>query len=327
MSTATAEVLNGNGAASSARNGTQQQTRAVSDGSAFSSLLDTAKFEHLYRVATAFARSTLVPTQFQNNIDNCFVALQMALRLQIDPFMFLQGCYVVHGRPGIEAKLAIALANKSGVFRSGISFRMEGEGMNRCCVAHAARTDTGEVVEEKVTMQMAKAEGWIDKNGSKWKTIPDLMLKYRAAMFLIRLTCPEVLLGMQSAEELEDITSDDASTIVSTVAPRKLDELTDRLMQPVTAHQSAPETPSVEAAVEQTPYEQFKAELLATTTNKAAKDVYDEWFGPTAKHEFESALNTEALQLMSKQQESFKKKKSGTDLFDNKQPSAVEQGQ
>jgi hypothetical protein len=53
---------------------------------------------------------------------------------------------------------------------------------------------------------MAKAEGWLDKAGSKWKTMPELMLKYRAAAFFGRLYAPEVLMGMQTSEEVIDIT-------------------------------------------------------------------------------------------------------------------------
>jgi hypothetical protein len=53
---------------------------------------------------------------------------------------------------------------------------------------------------------MAKAEGWLTKTGSKWITMPELMLKYRAAAFFGRLYAPEVLMGMQTTEEIVDIT-------------------------------------------------------------------------------------------------------------------------
>jgi hypothetical protein len=35
--------------------------------------------------------------------------------------------------------------------------------------------------------------------------MPQLMLRYRAAALLVRLYCPEVLMGYQTAEELEDV--------------------------------------------------------------------------------------------------------------------------
>ena len=45
------------------------------------------------------------------------------------------------------------------------------------------------------SIAMAKAEGWYAKNGSKWKTMEDLMLRYRSAAFFARTVAPEVALG------------------------------------------------------------------------------------------------------------------------------------
>ena len=66
---------------------------------------------------------------------------------------------------------------------------------------------------------MAKAEGWWskkDRNGnetSKWQTMPELMLRYRAATFLIRSVAPDIALGFPTTEEAIDIT--DQTTVVS----------------------------------------------------------------------------------------------------------------
>jgi hypothetical protein len=57
----------------------------------------------------------------------------------------------------------------------------------------------------KVTMKMANAEGWVSKTGSKWKTMPELMLRYRASAFFGRLYAPEIMMGMQTAEEIQDV--------------------------------------------------------------------------------------------------------------------------
>ena len=56
----------------------------------------------------------------------------------------------------------------------------------------------------EVNMQMAKDEGWYGKNGSKWKTMPQLMLRYRAASFFSSLNCPELTMGIHTREEIED---------------------------------------------------------------------------------------------------------------------------
>ena len=53
-------------------------------------------------------------------------------------------------------------------------------------------------------MKMADAEGWTKKNGSKWKTLPALMLRYRAASFFANLNCPELTSGFYTREEMLD---------------------------------------------------------------------------------------------------------------------------
>lgn len=173
------------------------------DTSAFSNLLDTGRFEHMKRVATLFAESQMVPAHFQKQPANCFIALQMAIRLEVDPFMFMQNTFIVHGRPGMEAKLGIALVNARGPFTGPIQYSLSGAGKTRQCTAFATHKITGERCESTVTYQMAEDEGWT-KN-TKWRTLTDLMLCYRSAMFLSRLYAPECLMGMQTTDELEDL--------------------------------------------------------------------------------------------------------------------------
>jgi hypothetical protein len=57
----------------------------------------------------------------------------------------------------------------------------------------------------RITMDMADKEGWSKKNGSKWLTIPQVMLRYRAAAFFARMNCPELSIGLYSKEELDDM--------------------------------------------------------------------------------------------------------------------------
>lgn len=184
----------------------QQLAESVNQANdVMSIVLDPVRGKHLVRLAEVYSKSDLVPKHFQGNFENCFIGVQLAMRMEIDPFMLLQNLYIVHGKPGIEAKLAIALCNSKKVFRGPIRYRLEGEGKARQCTAYATDRETGETLEETVTFEMAEKEGWVSKSGSKWQSLPDLMLKYRSAMWLIRTTCPEVLMGMHSKDELEDM--------------------------------------------------------------------------------------------------------------------------
>jgi len=180
------------------------QTISV-DNSSFSSYLDTAKFNQMYRVANLFAASDLVPEHYRNKPANCFLALQMATRLEIEPMMFIQNSYIVRGKPGLQAVVMIALVNSRGPFTGPIQWSFKGEGNTRSCTAYATHKVTRQVCEATVTWEMVKKEGWHEKPGSKWLSMPDLMLQYRSAAFLARLYCPEVILGLPTVEELEDI--------------------------------------------------------------------------------------------------------------------------
>lgn len=175
------------------------------DGSDFQCYLDTAKFNQMWRASQVFANSEIVPTQYRGKPNDCFIALQMAMRCKCDPMAFMQGTYVVYGRPGMEAKLAIALMNSRGPFDGPVQWKFDGAGASRKCTAYATHQQTGEICQATVSWEMAEKEGWTKKSGSKWQTMPDLMFMYRSAVFLGRLYCPEVLYGMQTVEEIVDV--------------------------------------------------------------------------------------------------------------------------
>lgn len=162
-------------------------------------------FELLQRMAKMLAASDLVPQQFKGNIANCVIGLEMAQRMNASPLSVMQNLYIVHGKPSWSAQFITAAINSTGSF-SPLRFEVRGEGDGKTVVAWALEKATGERLEgPPVSISMAKAEGWYDKNGSKWKTMPDLMLRYRAATYFGRLYAPEVLMGMKTAEEQEDI--------------------------------------------------------------------------------------------------------------------------
>jgi len=165
---------------------------------------ETQAFELVQRQAKMLSASTLVPKEFQGNMGNCAIALNIAKRLGADPFMVIQNIDIIHGRPSFRATFLIAMVNASGRF-TPLQFRMAGDGQSRSCVALAKDKETGEVVEgTEITMAMAKAEGWSTKSGSKWLTMPEQMLRYRAAAFFARIYAPDITLGMQTSDELRD---------------------------------------------------------------------------------------------------------------------------
>ena len=167
---------------------------------------DTA-LESSMRVAKALASSSIVPKEYQGagNIGNTLIALEMSNRLGVSPLAVMQNIHIIHGKPGFSAQFLISVVNSCGRF-SPLRFEVSGQGDDTQCRAYATDLESGEVVKgPAVSIAMAKAEGWFSKSGSKWKTMPELMLHYRAAAFFARLYAPDLVAGFMTSEELQDI--------------------------------------------------------------------------------------------------------------------------
>ena len=186
----------------------EQQLVNVPKESAFS--VDT--FEHAQRVAKMLSSSSLIPKEYQGSIQNTMIALEMANRIGASPLMVMQNLYIVHGKPSWSSSFIIASINACKKF-SPLRFELSGEGEEYGCLAWALDLQSKDRLEgPKVTIKMAKLEGWFDKNGSKWKTMPELMLRYRSAAFFGRLYAPELMMGMNTQEEVVDITHEEVIT-------------------------------------------------------------------------------------------------------------------
>lgn len=170
---------------------------------------NVAKFEHCQRIANLFRESKIWPDELKT-VGDAMIILNLAQRLNTDPVMLAQNVSVIHGKPGFEGKLVIALVNGCGRFEP-IEFRIIGnlkkpENGEDGCIAYAKEIKSGKILEgTKVDWDIVQLEGWYNKPGSKWKTMAPLMFRYRAATYFARTYCPEVLLGMFTREELQDI--------------------------------------------------------------------------------------------------------------------------
>lgn len=162
--------------------------------------------ESLQRLSALLAASDIIPDTFKKKPANVLIALNMAQRMNADPFAIMQNMYIVYGNPAFSSKFLISCFNSCGRYTS-IKYEFTGKENSDDwgCAAYTTEKATGEkIIGPKVTIGIAKKEGWYGKTGSKWQTMPQLMMQYRAAAFLIRTTAPEITMGMNFAEELED---------------------------------------------------------------------------------------------------------------------------
>lgn len=217
-----------------------------SSGHVFSSI---QSFEDAQRMVKALTSSNIVPKDFQGErgVGNAMIALEMAQRIGASPMAVMQNLHIIHGKPSWSSQFIIASLNSCGSF-SLLRFEDDGES----CYAWAYDKETGDkLVGPKVTMAMAKSEGWIDKSGSKWKTMPELMRSYRAAAFFGRLYAPHILVGMQTVDERHDIQPE---KVVNTTAS-KLSEMAKEVevkpaIEPDTQTDTQPDTQTQSAPIE-----------------------------------------------------------------------------
>ncbi len=175
--------------------------------------------EQMYKFAEFLSKSPLLPTAFQNNAGSVMIALNMAQRLRMDPLMVCQNIVIVHGNAALSGKFAIALLNRSPKYRR-IEYRyVNGKDYTGGIQVVGHRSDDPDDKHPDygtpITLDMARAEGW--SSNKKWQTMPEQMMRYRAAAFFARAFVPEELLGMQTAEELEDV---EISETVRNVTPK-----------------------------------------------------------------------------------------------------------
>lgn len=167
---------------------------------------NTKLFNHAYKLAGFLAQSDLIPAAYYNKVGNCLIAIDIANRMGVSPIVVMQNSQIVHGKFTWTGSACKAMIDGCGRFRKPTyyvevgnrnddtwGFYLEGE------------TKDGAIIKGvTVTIGMAKAEGWYTRN-PKWKNMPELMLKYRAAAFFMRTECAGLAMGFLTSEEQEDI--------------------------------------------------------------------------------------------------------------------------
>lgn len=237
------------------------------------------KFELTQRMAQVYTQSTIVPETYrgQQNIGNVMIALDMAERMRLNPLQVMQNLYVVYGNPSWSSKFLIAMFNQCGRY-SSISYEERGKrftddfGVRAYAYEVSDKDRQNPIYGPWVKMETVKAEGWLSKNGSKWKTMPELMFRYRSAAQLINTVAPELSMGLQTAEEAEDAQYAEYED-VTPLAPRRatFDDLTPQ--NAAEAPQAAPQT-AADNKADKTAETAVKPATAAETANNKAKTLF-----------------------------------------------------
>lgn len=164
-------------------------------------------YDKLMEMAQVLAKSTILPIQYQNRPENVFIALDMASRMGVSPLVVAQNLYVIQGKPSFSGSAIASMIRSNPNFRNVELTYVGTEGKDDWgAYVTAENVRTGKTLKgATVTIAVAKKEGWYQKTGSKWQTIPEIMLAYRAYAWFGRVYCPEILMGLQTTEEVMDV--------------------------------------------------------------------------------------------------------------------------
>jgi hypothetical protein len=159
-------------------------------------------------MAMMLARSSIVPEAYrgEEHLGDCVIALEIANRIGASILAVMQNLHLVQGKPGWSSQFLISCVNATRRF-SPIRYQMTGtRGEDSWgCIAWATDKSGEPLRSPEVTLRMAREEGWYDRPGSKWKTMPELMLCYRSATLFTRLYAPEIAMGIQTTEEVVEM--------------------------------------------------------------------------------------------------------------------------
>lgn len=191
-------------------------------------IYDTARFEHMQRVATIMAQASLIPDglRVSNNpqatFGNCFLAVNQAANWDMDPFSVAQCLSVVHGKLCYEGKLIAAVIEKRLKLR--LKYEWFGEEGKE---SFGIKIWNPENPEEMVTGTVGKwqtfekeKDGGQRKVKGNWKNEPRKQLKYRGDREWARMWAPGLMLGVYSDDEIDSIEVDMRANRAMDATPR-----------------------------------------------------------------------------------------------------------
>lgn len=245
------------------------------------------QFETFQRLAKPLSESNFVPAAYKGNLGDCVIAVEIACRLNVFPLTVMQNLCVVKGNPTWKSKFLIACVNTCGRYTT-LDYKVKIDGKvgpvpakvwergadgknhevlrpfaqpdldNLVCVAVATEKATGkQLVSPPVSLRMAVGEGWYTKDGSKWPTMTELMLRYRAASYWVSTFAPEMAMGFRTVEEQEDIEDVDYEDVSASPArlasaahpsTSSVDDAKEKLRQRTAAPAAAPASTTTPAA-------------------------------------------------------------------------------
>lgn len=201
---------------------TGREIRVVESNSV--ALFDTAKFEHMQRIANVMAMASLIPEHLKSKaqnreqahnetLSNCFMLVNQASRWNVDPFSIAPETYAMKGKLAYQGKLVAAIVNTRASLKRNLDYTFTGAGdeLEVTVIGEFEHEDQPRTVRVKV--RDAKTDNKI------WKDDPEQKLVYTGAVKWARRYCPEVLLGVLTDDDLERMAAERAIDVTPPPRP------------------------------------------------------------------------------------------------------------
>lgn len=194
--------------------------------------VDIRKLGEVMEAAKLMALSgSMVPAFLRENPGGCFAILWRAYAWGMDPFAVASMAYEVKNKRTQETTVAFmsqlihAIIEARAPIKERLAVRYEGEGDERVCIVSGTFVGEKEPREHRSPRlgdRKPKARGRDSRDprdedgineaaddraaGSPlWRTKPDVQLWYDTSRDWARIYCPDVLLGIYSREEMQEV--------------------------------------------------------------------------------------------------------------------------
>jgi len=162
---------------------------------AFASLQQITEFAKLMAVA-----EVAIPKHLRNNPGACMAVAIQASEWQMSPFAVANKSYVVSDRLAYEAQLVNAVILKRAPITGRFEVTYDGEGDKRRCTVSAKLRDGATATYTSPEVGKIPV-----KNSPLWKSDPDQQLFYFASRSMCRRHFPDVILGIYTEDELQEL--------------------------------------------------------------------------------------------------------------------------
>ncbi len=203
--------------------------------------LQPQTMDEAMRFAEVISKSAMVPKEYQGKPANTLVAVQWGMELGLAPMQALQNIAVINGKPSVYGDALLAMVRADSRCR-GVQEYVEGKGddMMAVCIIKRAHGDEIEEIKRTFSVGQAKQARLWGKQGP-WQQYPERMLQHRARGNAIRDGFPDVIKGLVTVEEAQDMEPRDVTPTQAPVQAPKLEDLAKTAPKQVEAVEVVPE--------------------------------------------------------------------------------------